>query len=110
MIKKIVVQLSADNIFEIDVDADIFDNTHLEAATRAIECCKLKKYGKIRPIIDTWEKKDEKLPKKHHMLNSYWVLVNAACYDRAELLREKFQNQTNVDLSKEPISGHVTLS
>lgn len=106
-IKKIIVKLASNNVFEIDVDADIFDDPHLEAATQAIEQCRIKKYGIIRPITECWEKKDEKIPKKHHLFNSFWILVNASLFQKAELLREKFRNQTNVDLSKEPIRGHV---
>lgn len=106
-IKKIVVKLSSDNIFEIDVDTDIFDDPHLEAATQAIELCKQKKYGIIRPIMECWNKKDAKVSKKHHLFNSYWILVNASLYEKAELLREKFKTQTNVDLSTEPIRAHV---
>lgn len=104
-IKTIVVKLAANNMFEFAIDNDVFDDPYLEAATRAIEQCKIKKYGIIRPIIDSWEKKDAKNIKKHVMVNSYWVLVNASMYDKAELLREKFRKQTDVDLSQEPIRG-----
>ena len=106
-IKTIIVKLAANNIFEINVDSNIFDDPHLEAATQAIEQCKIKKYGIIRPITECWEKRDEKNIKKHHMINSFWLLVNAGLYSKAELLREKFHKQTEVDLSKEPIRGHV---
>ena len=106
-IKTIVVQLASNNVFQIDIDTDIFDDPHLEAATRAVEQCKIKKYGIVRPVTKCWEKKDEKNIKKHHLINSFWLLVNAGLYSKAELLREKFQQQTEVDLSKEPIRGHV---
>ena len=106
-LKTIVVKLTGNNIFEINVDSDIFDDPHLEAATQAIEQCKIKKYGIIRPITECWEKKDEKNGKKHHLINSFWLLVSAGLYEKAELLREKFHKQTEVDLSKEPIRGRV---
>ena len=83
--KTIVVKLSADNSIEIEVDADIFDDPLLEAATRAIEQCQKKKFGVIRPITECWEKKNANSPKKHELFNSYWLLVNAALYDKAEL-------------------------
>lgn len=103
--KNIVVKLAADNIFEIEVDSSIFDDPYLEAATQAIEQCKVKKYGIIRPVTECWEKKDEKNIRKHHLFNSFWILVNAALYKKAEQLREKFMEQTDVDLSKEPIKS-----
>lgn len=104
-IKQIVVKLSADIMFLFDIDPNIFDDPHLEAATRAIERCKIQKYNIIRPIIETWDKKYQKTPKKHQLYNSYWVLVNAALYSKAELLRQKFMMQSDVDLAKEPICG-----
>lgn len=105
--KKIIVKLTADNMYEIDVDADIFDDPFLEAATQAIEQCKIKKYGIIHPITTCWEKKDAKFPKKYRHFNSYWILVNASLYQKAELLREKFRDQKGIDLSLKPISGNV---
>lgn len=105
-IKRIVVQLAVDNVFEIDVNTDIFDDPYIEAATQAIEQCKLKKYGIFRPIMECWEKRNGKILNKY-MFNSYWILVNAALYQKAELLRERFKKQCDVDLSKEPIRGHV---
>jgi hypothetical protein len=106
-IKKIVVKLAPDNIYEIEVDSEDFDDPLMEAATRAIEQCKIKKYGIIRPFAECWDKKDDKNQKKHQLFNCYWVLVNASCYKKAELLRERFKEQEDVDLAKEPICGHV---
>lgn len=107
-IKTMVVHLSANNVIEVDVDCDIFDDPHLEAATQAIERCKIhNKFGIIRPIIECWDKKDEAAPKKHHLFNTYWVLINAASHKKAEYLREKFQRQHDVDLEKQPVRGHV---
>jgi hypothetical protein len=105
--KTIVVKLASDNMFEITVDTSIFDDPYIEAATQAIEQCKLKKYGIIRPILECWELKDSTTPKKHQLFNSYWILVNAALYEKAETLREKMKGQTDVDLSKEPMRGNV---
>jgi hypothetical protein len=109
-IKKIVVKLFSDSIHEFDIDTEIFDDPFLEAATRAVEQSKVKKYGIIRPVMECWEKKDEKIPKKHYLYNSYWILVNSALYGKAELLREKFMKQTDCDLAKEPIRGNSTGS
>ena len=105
--KNIVVKLSSDNIINVEVDAEIhFDDPLLEAATRAIEQCQKKKFGIIRPITECWEKKDARSPKKHALFNSYWLLVNAALYDKAELLRERFMQQNNVDLKHEPMKAN----
>lgn len=100
--KTVVVRLTADNVSEFNIDTEIFDDPFMEAATRAVEKTKIKKYGIIRAITECWEKKT---PKKTEMYNSYWVLVNASCFSKAEQLREKFLMQTNCDLAKEPIHG-----
>lgn len=105
-IKTIVVRLTADNINEIDVNADIFDDPFMEASTRAVEKSKEIKRGIVRAIIECWEKND---PKKTYLYNSYWVLVNAACYKKAELLREKFKMQYDCDLALEPTNGSKSL-
>ena len=107
MIKTVVVRLTTENVSEYDVDTDIFDDPFLEAATRAIEKTKKKMRGIIRAMIECWDKKD---PKKVIMFNSYWILVNASCYSKAELLREKFKMQTNCDLAKKPVYGRVVKS
>jgi hypothetical protein len=106
-IKKFVVKLAADNMFEINVDSDIFDDPFLEAATQAIEQCQIKKFGVIRPITECWEKKHAKDVKKHFLFNSYWILVNAALYSKAELLRDRFKEQNDIDLKKEPICSNA---
>ena len=105
--KKIVVVLDRNNIHEIDIDGEIFDDPHAEAATRAMEKCKTNQFGTVRPVTKCWEKKDEKYPRKHHLFNSYWILINASLYKKAEQLREKFKMQENVDLANEPLRAHV---
>jgi hypothetical protein len=105
--KIIVVRLTADNVNEFEIDTDVFDDPFMEAATRAVEKAKTKSHGMIRPIAECWEKKS---PKKSYMYNSYWILVNAACYKKAELLREKFKFQHDCDLAKEPMCGSKTKS
>ena len=103
-VKTIVVRLTTDNVQEFDVDCNIFDDPYIEAATRAIETTKKYTHGIVRAIAECWEKKD---PKKTVMVNSYWILVNASCYRKAELLREKFKFQTECDLAKEPLHGRI---
>lgn len=107
-IKTVVVRLTADNVGEYDIDADVFDDPFLEAATRAVEKAKTNKHGIIRAVTECW---DKKTPKKSYTYNSYWILVNAACYKKAELLREKFKMQTDYDLATEPIHAtHIANS
>jgi hypothetical protein len=102
-IKTIVVRLTADNVFEFDVDTAVFDDPFLEASTRAVEKTKTRKYGIVRAVTECW---DKKIPKKTKLYNSYWILVNASCFSKAEQLREKFKAQTDVDLANEPFCGH----
>lgn len=101
-IKTVVVCLTAENVSEFSIDTDIFSDPFMEAATRAVEKLKLVKGAIIRPIMSCWEKKT---PKKTYMYNSYWILVNAACYAKAEQLRDKFKMQYDIDLAKEPVHG-----
>lgn len=99
-IKTVVVRLTADNVLEFDVDTDIFDDPFMEAATRAVEKTRKQEHGIIRAITECW---DKNTPKKTSMYNSYWILVNASCFAKAEQLRDKFRMQTNCDLSIEPM-------
>lgn len=103
-IKTIVVRLTSDDIFEIDIDCDVFDDPYMEAATRAVEKIKARKYGMIKPVTLVW---DKSTPTKPHLYNSYWILVNAASYKKAEMLREKFKVQSDNDLAKEPYHARI---
>jgi hypothetical protein len=105
--KTIVVYLTSDNVCEFEINPDIFDDPFMEAATRAIEKSKQQRGAIIRPITTCWEKD---LPKRVHMYNSYWILVNAARYSKAEQLRDKFRIQYDADLAKEPVHGKLTKS
>lgn len=100
VIKKIVVRISADNEFTFEVDSEVHDDVFLEAATRAMETLKTKKYAIIHAFTQCWE---EKTPKKSYIYNSYKILTNAGRYRTAELLREKFKKQTDCDLKNEPL-------
>ena len=105
-IKTVVVRLTADNIQEFDVDTEIFDDPLMEAATRAVEISRKQKYGIIRAVTECWDKIN---PKKTQLYNSYWILVNASCFAKAEQLREKFKLQTKCDLAKEPLHGRTSV-
>ena len=103
--KTIVVQLTADNVQEFDIDCSVYDDPLLEAATRAVEKSRRQKGSIIRPVAQCWEKDAPKKTGLSGLYNSYWVLVNAECYAKAEQLREKFKAQTECDLKDEPICG-----
>lgn len=99
-VKTVVVCLTKDNISEFDIDIESFDDPFLEAATRAIEEGRKSRGKIIHPTVTVWEKKSPRKTQK--IYNSYWILINAGCYAKAELLREKFAVQTDIDLSKQP--------
>ena len=99
VIKTVVVSLNVDNVMEFEINTEVFEDPFMEAATRAVEKSKKSCGAIIRPVIVCWEKKT---PKKIQTYNSYWVLVNAGCYKKAEQLREKFKMQHNIDLKTEP--------
>lgn len=109
--KRIVVRLTKDNILEYDINTEIFDDPFLEAATRAVESIKGQKHKMVRGVTECWETKASgskptvilRAPRNPELYNSYWILINAGCYAKAEQLREKFMMQNDVDLSKEPI-------
>ena len=97
--KTIVVQFKLDDVYEFEIDNDVFDDPYEEAATRAVEQGKNKRGSIISHVTKCWDKSN---PKKNALYNTYWILINAACYAKAELLREKFKAQHNIDLAKEP--------
>lgn len=105
-IKTIVVRLTTDNVSEFDIDTEVFDDPYMEAATRAVEKSKKKKHATIRPITECW---DKKTPKKPFVYNSYWILVNAACYSKAELLRDKVKIQSDCDLATQPVHARKNM-
>lgn len=102
--KNIIVCLNADNITEHEIDVDLFEDPFFEAITRAIETRNKSIHIKIRPTATCWEKQT---PKIKHSINSYWTMINAGLYAKAELLREKVKAQNDVDLAKEPIQAII---
>jgi len=103
-LKTIAVCLDKDNTTEHVVDKDIFPDPFLEAVTRAVELGVNNKHilVNIRPIATCWEVKS---PKKQYSYNSYLPIVNAGFHVKAELLREKFKAQYDIDLATQPIGG-----
>jgi hypothetical protein len=105
-IKTVVVRITSDNVKEVDVDMDIFDDPYMEAATRSVEIYRKSKHGTVRAIIECWDKVPPNAAR--HLYNSYWVLVNAACHEKAEHVREIFKAQTDCDLATEPMCAQVS--
>ena len=102
--KKVIVQ-SLDWSEEIDIDSTIFDDVYMEAATRAIEKNKDKPNFSVAIVIKCHKKENENDPNKHYCYNTYFVLLNAALYDKAELLRLNFLNTHGIDIQKQSING-----
>lgn len=102
-------QVSSGNwVLNIAVDADIFDDTHVEACTRAIEV-KAKELSNqdfmVNPVI--YCKQIKPIEDKPKYINTYKVLLNAGMPKKAELLRKIFCDTANVDLALEPISSSL---
>ncbi len=104
-LKKIVVKC-LDWTDVVEVDADIFDDVYLEAATRVVEKNRNTPDFTVSIVIVCYEKKDEKDSNKHICYNTYYVLVNAAMYDKAELLRLNFLKIYNIDIKKQSLHGN----
>jgi hypothetical protein len=107
-IKTIVVECKLKDsldIKEYDVDAEIFDDIYLEAATRFAEQHVKKQNVKIAPILTAYEKKDEKDFDKHYCYNSYYIIINAGFYKKAEIMRKNFLMVVGIDLQKESLKS-----
>lgn len=104
-LKKIIVKCSDFWQEEIDIDADIFDDVYVEAATRAIEKRTPLEGFKVTVVLECWEKKDQKRPDKHYCYNTYRILINAGMHEKAEMLRMNFKNMHGIDLQKESMRG-----
>ena len=109
VIKKIVVKCRFSEtdfwMDEYEVDSEIFDDVYMEAATRAIEKRKNLQGFRVTIILECWEKKDFKKPENHFCYNTYYVLINAGCHDKAEMLRFNFIKMHGIDLQKESLKG-----
>ena len=92
----------------IIVDSEIFDDTYVEACTRAIEQ-KAKALAKedflVNPVI--YCKQIKPTEGKPKYINTYKVLLNAGLPKKAELLRKIFNDTAHVDLALEPISSSL---
>ena len=90
---------------ELPIDSEVFDDVYMEAATRSIEKKKDEPQFKVAVVMECWEKKDVKVPDKHFVYNTYFVLVNAGLHEKAEMLRINFMKLHSIDLQKENLRG-----
>ena len=90
---------------ELKIDSSVFDDIYMEAATRSIEMNKNVPNFTVAAIMECYDKKDINNPNKHYIYNTYFVLVNAAMYEQAEMLRSNFLKMHGIDLQKESIRG-----
>jgi len=104
-LKKIVVKCADFWVDELEIDPEIFDDVYVEAATRAIEKRKDLDGFKVTVVLECWEKKDFKKLDKHFCYNTYYVLINAGMYEKAEMLRLNFIRMHGIDLQKESLKG-----
>lgn len=104
--KTIVAKCCAQK-YEYELDPNVFDNVEdfifREACIRAVEERSKMTSFNMSPIIECYAKEDENDVTKHILFNTYFILIGARMYDKAKLLREKFQIQLNVDLQGEPL-------
>lgn len=110
-IKNVIVKIKSKQ-YQVEVDAAIFDDIFIEAATRVVEHHKkdIKFFTKLMIISECYENKDAKKPEKHYQINMYHILVNAGLYSLGELLREKTKNLHNIDLQLEPVRANAGKS
>ncbi len=98
---------SADWSMTVNVNEEIFDDPHIEACTRCIEnklnILKENDDFNVNPIMFVKSLKRKNCKEK--IVNTYKVLLNAGFYNRAEFLRVKFYESTDVDLALEPLSS-----
>jgi hypothetical protein len=104
-LKNIVVRSGKFWQEDIAVDADVFDDFFMEAATRAIEKRKDEPGLQVTAVLECWEKKYQKNPELHDCINSYFVFINAGLHTKAERLRTNFLKACQIDLQKESMRG-----
>lgn len=103
-LKKVIVKC-LDWTEEFDIDPDIFDDVYVEAATRALEKRKDGEKFLVTVVMECFLKSDAKKANKHYIYNTYFVLVNAGLYFKAEMMRLNFIKSHNIDLRKESLKG-----
>lgn len=104
-LKKVVVRC-LDWEEEFSIDPGIFDDIYVEAATRALEKRKDGEKFLVTVVMECYLKKDEKDVDNHFIYNTYFVLINAGLYYKAEMMRLNFMKSHGIDLRKESLKGN----
>lgn len=81
------------------IDPSCFDDPGLEAATRIVEKNRWKLGFAVNATTRCW------MGTHVRNYNTYWILVNAACYESAERLRAFVRKTANCDLAHQPYHG-----
>lgn len=97
MYKTVVVEMLKSR-YDVIVDANIFDNIHMEAATRIIEKYKDDRDFKVAAVMQCYDKAEEADLNKHMVYNTYYVFINAGLYVKAEKLRDIVKKTHNIDM------------
>ena len=83
-----------------DIDSTVFDYPYVEAATRVIKKVENREGFKFSVVLECYEKGHEK---DLVTCNMYFILVNAALYEKAENMRKNFKREYGIDLKLEEI-------
>ena len=102
--KKVVVKC-LDWTEEFNIDSTIFNDVYVEAATRALEKRKDGEKFLVTVVMETFLKSDTNKAQKHYVYNTYFVLINAGLYFKAEMMRLNFLKSHGIDLRKESLKG-----
>jgi hypothetical protein len=81
-----------------EVDNALFDNVHLEAATRLIEKHWRDPHFNLTAGILCYDMAEGKIASKAVTCNAYFVCVNAGLYEQAERVRETCKGMLHIDL------------
>ena len=100
-LKEVIVKSSDKWKKSVLIEHEIFEDCLMEGATRLIEENHNKKGFTTSIILHCYLKEDEKNLCNHYTYNIYYVLVNAALYEKAERVRETFKKTHGVDLKFE---------
>ena len=94
---------------EFTIDSEIFNDCLIEAATRFIEEYIKGKNAALLPTFTVFEKKDSKNINRHATFNSYFAVVNAGFYKKAEIFRQNFIKMSGgIDLKKQSVYSYGT--
>jgi hypothetical protein len=107
MIKTVIV--SSGNWTKIvKIDNKIFEDIYTEACTQAIESLVKEKQLRVASVINCClynSSLPKDLYKNMHTFNAYKILINAGMHKYAEIVREHFIKNNNIDWATEPLKN-----